>query len=344
MMQKQDIVLLTGVTGFLGSHTTIQLLEKGYKVIGTLRKMQRASDMLSVIGTHTANFKNLSFVEADLTDENIWFEITKGVDYIQHVASPFPRVLPKKEEDLILPSKNGTLNILKAAAANGVKRVVLTSSSGAMIYGKSKQQRNSTFDESDWTNIANKKDSTPYFRSKTIAEKAAWDFIEKDTSGLELATVCPGAILGPVLEKDFGTSANIVIKTMDGSSPAIPDIGFDVVDVRSVADLLIRAMELPQAANKRYVGSAGYLKFKEVASIVKQAYPNRKVPSMVIPDFMVKLFANIDKSLKPILIDLSVERKVDNSRAKQELGWNPISNREAVLSCAESVIKQGIVK
>jgi len=341
-MEKK--VLLTGVTGFLGSHTAIQLLEKGYQVTGTLRNMERAESIRNVIAQHTKNVEKLQFAEADLMDDHLWEDLTKGMDYIQHIASPFPRLLPKKDEDLIIPAKKGTLNILNAAAKNKVKRVVLTSSSGAIIYGKAKDQRNGTFNEHHWTDTAVKKDSTPYFRSKTIAEKAAWEFIEQDKSGLELTTVCPGAILGPVLEKDFGTSANMVIKTMDGSTPAIPNIGFDIIDVRSVADLLILAMEKPAAANQRFVGSAGYLKFKDIAKILKEGYPDRKIPSASLPDFMVRIFSNFEGSLKPILIDLGVVRKVDNSKAKKLLGWQPLSNRDAVLSCAESILKLGIVK
>ena len=213
----------------------------------------------------------------------------------------------------------------------------------AIVYGKS-GNKSGTYTEEDWTDFTNKKDSTPYFRSKTIAEKAAWDFIEQDQSGMELATVCPGAILGPVLEKDFGTSANIVIKSVDGSAPGLPNIGFDTVDVRSVADLLIRAMESPKAANQRYVGSSGFLKFSEVANILRKAYPDRKIPKITLPNFAVRLFSNIDPSLKPILIDLGIERKVDNSKAITQLGWDPIPNEEAVLSCANSVFELGIVK
>ena len=341
---KNTKVLLTGISGFLGSHTAIQLLEKGYQVTGTLRDMGRANSVREIIGKRTSKTHNLHFAEAVLEDESVWKDLTKGMDYVQHIASPFPRELPKNDEDLVLPAKNGTLNVLKAAAANGVKRVVLTSSTAAIIYGKPKGERNGTFNETQWTDPANRKDSTPYFRSKTIAEKAAWGFMKTDKSGLELTSVCPGAVLGPVLENDFGTSANIVIKTLDGSSPALPDIGFDIVDVRSVADLLIRAMEQPQAAGQRYIGSSGYMKFKEVAAILKEAYPERKIPSMVLPHFVVRLFSNFDKSIRPVLIDLGVERRADHTKAVKYLGWNPLSNREAVLSCAKSVLDLGIVK
>ena len=336
-------VLLTGVTGFLGSHTTIKLLEKGYRVIGTLRDMDRAQAIRSVIEKHTQNIDSLDFAEAHLEDESVWDKLIQRVDFVQHIASPFPRELPKHENDLILPAKAGTLNIVKAAARNGVKRVVITSSVGAIVYGKPKHQRNGTFTEADWTDVANKQDSTPYFRSKTLAEKAAWEFIKKDPSGLELSVVCPGAILGPVLEKDFGTSANLVIKTMDGSSPALPDLGFDIVDVRSVADLLILAMEKPGAAGERFIATAGYMKFKEIAQVVKSAYPGKKIPTGSLPNFVVKLYSNIDKTLKPVLIDLGVSRKTGSSKAKDVLHWEPLSNREAVLSCAQSVIDLKLV-
>jgi len=343
-MEHKGKVLLTGITGFLGSHTAIQLLQKGYQVVGTLRNMERAGEIKEVLAQHTPHTDRITFAEANLTDAAVWPQLMAGVDYVQHVASPFPRTLPKHEDELIGPAKAGTLNVLQAAAAHGVKRVVLTSSSGAIVYGKPKGQESGTYNESHWTDATNKKDSTPYFRSKTIAERAAWDFIEKDTSGMELATVCPGAILGPVLEKDFGTSANIVIKVLDGSTPAIPQIGFDMVDVRSVADLLIRAMEQPAAANQRYVGSAGFMSFMQVANVLRSAYPKRKIPKGTLPNFMVRLFSNIDKSLKPILIDLGKERQVDNNKAKTQLGWQPINNQEAVLSCAKSVLDLGIVK
>ena len=334
---------MTGVTGFLGSHTAIQLLERGYDVIGTLRSRDRAASIKAVIAKYTSHVDKLTFAEADLADANVWNTLTKGVDFVQHIASPFPRELPKQENDLLIPAKNGTLNVLRAASANKVKRVVVTSSTGAVIYGKSRGQRSDIFDETDWTDINNKKDTTPYFRSKTIAERAAWEFMENNQTGMELATVCPGAILGPVLEKDFGTSANIVIKMLDGSMPAVPDIGFDLVDVRSVADLLILAMERPEAANERFICSADYLKFKEVAQILKEKYPQKKIPLGTLPDFLVRLFSNFDKSLKPVLLDLSVERKVDNAKAKRLLNWEPRSGKEAVISCAESVIGLGLV-
>jgi len=334
---------VTGITGFLGSHTAIQLLNKGYSVTGTLRDTSRIESIEKVIRKH-ADTAHLRFVEADLTNSEIWNEIIQGIDFVQHIASPFPRVLPKDAEELINPARQGTLAILKAAAQHGVKRVVLTSSTGAVTHGKPKGKESGTFDENDWTDPENISDTTPYFRSKTYAEKAAWEFIDNDQSGLELSVVCPGAILGPVLEKDFGTSANLVIKTIDGSNPALPKIGFDCVDVRSVAELLILAMEKPEAANERFIGSNGFLSFQEIALILKKEYPDRKIPTRLLPNFMVKLISNLDTTIKPILIELGKQRRVNNAKAKNMLGWKPVSNHEAVLSCAKSVLELGIVK
>lgn len=337
-------VLLTGVTGFLGSHTTIQLLEKGYEVTGTLRDFSRAKSILEVIGKHTSHINRLALVEADLMDKTIWQKLTENTDFVQHIASPFPRELPRNENDLIQPAKLGTLNVLDAASRNKVKRVVITSSVAAVVYGKTEKELEGSFNENDWTDENNKKDSTPYFRSKTIAEKAAWRFLQHDQSGLEITTVLPGAIVGPVLESDFGTSANIIIKMLDGSSPALPKLGFDIVDVRSVADLLIRAMEMPQAANKRYIASAGYLTFKEVATILKQHYPNRRIPTFEVPNFFIRVMSKFDGAIKPILVDLGIKRKLDSIKAKEELQWQPLSVQNAVKSCAESIFERGIVR
>jgi dihydroflavonol-4-reductase len=342
-MTDNGKVLVTGVSGFLGSHTTIQLLNKGYAVVGTLRDRNRAHEIEQVIAKHTSNVDQLSFAEADLMDGDVWLELMAGVDYVLHIASPFPRELPKREDEVVAPARIGTINVLKAASAAGVRRVVVTSSSTAIAYGREKGERSGTYDENDWTDIANEEDTTPYFRSKTIAEKAAWDFVAQDTSGLELSTICPGAMLGPVLEKDLGTSANMVVKIMDGSTPAIPRIGFDVVDVRSVAELHIRAMEMKEASGERFIGSAGYLTWKEMADILRQTYPGRKIPRATLPDFATRLISNFEPTLKPLLVELGAERRLDNSKAKRLLGWQPLSPEEAVRSLAESLINLQIV-
>ena len=343
-MEKNKKVLLTGITGFVGSHTAIQLLEKGYHVTGTLRDMKRAASIKSIIAQHTSAIDNLSFAEADLQDTEIWKQLMVGIEYVQHIASPFPKKIPKDENDLIIPAKNGNINILSAAAACKVKRVVITSAGAAITYGQSPERRNRMYDETDWSDENRKDDMAPYFKSKTIAEKVAWDFIKKDNSGLELSVVCPGLILGPLLEKDFNASTNAIIKLMDGSLPAFPKLGFEIVDVRSIASLLILAMEQPQAAGQRYIGTAGYLDFSEISGILKNAYPKIKMPFRKLPNWLVRIFSNFDATLKPVLPDLGVVRKLNNSKAVNDLGWQPIKAEEAVLSCAASILQLGIVK
>jgi dihydroflavonol-4-reductase len=342
-MTETQKILLTGITGFLGSHIAIQLLDKGYEVRGTLRDITRAESMRTIIAAHAKHIDKLSFFAADLTDAPVWDDATRGMNLVIHVASPLPQTLPKHENDLIIPAKEGTLNVMRAASKNGVRRVVLTSSTAAIVYGKERDQRSGWYDEDDWTDLTCKADTTPYPRSKTIAEKAAWDFFAKDDRGMDLVTVCPGTILGPVLESDTGTSANIVIKLMDGSSPGIPRIGFDVVDVRSVADLHIKAMEAPAAAGERFIGSAGFLSFQDIADILRREYPDRKIPKHILPDWFVRLYSFVEPKLKPILNDLSVERRVDHSKAERLLGWKPIPPGEAVLGCAESLCRLNLV-
>jgi dihydroflavonol-4-reductase len=343
-MAHNKKVLLTGITGFVGSHTAIQLLEKGYQVTGTLRDMKRADAIKSIIAQHTSKTNNLFFAEADLQDKGIWQKLMAGVDYVQHIASPFPKVMPKDENDLILPACNGNINILSAAAAHMVKRVVVTSSGAAISYGQTPEKRRSVFDETNWTDVNRKDDIAPYYKSKAIAEKVAWDFIKTDHSGLELAVVCPGLILGPLLEEDFNASTNAIIKMLDGSLPAVPQIGYEIVDVRSIASLLILAMEQPQAASQRYIGSAGFLTFSDIAKILKKAYPKMKIPSRKLPNFMVRILSLFDPTLKPVLLDLGTERKMNHSKSVNELGWKPIKPEEAVLSSAASILQLAIVK
>ena len=343
-MANNRKVLLTGITGFVGSHTAIQLLEKGYQVIGTLRDMKRANSIRKIIAQHTSETDNLSFAEADIKDEQVWQKLMVDIDYVQHIASPFPKIMPRDENELIIPARQGNINILSAASASGVKRVVITSSTAAVAYGQTKERRRRTFDETDWTDLERGNDIAPYFKSKTLAEKAAWDFMKNDHSGLELSVVCPGLILGPLLEEDFNASANVVIKLLDGSMPAVPQIGFDMVDVRSIASLLILAMEQPQAGNQRYIGSSGFITFTEIAGILKKAYPKMKIPSLKLPNFMVHILSLFDATLKPILLDLGTERKMNNSKAINDLGWKPIKPEVAVLSCAASILQLGIVK
>ncbi|MEM7487210.1 MAG: NAD-dependent epimerase/dehydratase family protein [Bacteroidota bacterium] len=334
-------VVVTGITGFLGSHIAIQLLEKKYKVLGTLRDISRAGKIKDAIGKHTTNTTNLVFIEADLMDGlEKWLEVTKEQDYVINVASPFPSIMPRNDMDLIGPAKTGILTILEAATVNGVKKVVHTSSMGAAVYGK---RKNGTFYETDWTDESNIKDTTAYYRSKTIAERAAWQFIEQTQNAPQFTTILPGVVLGPVLEEDFGNSTNLVKKFLDGSVPAIPKVGYEIVDVRSVADMHLKALESEEANGERFLATSGYVTLKEVAEHLKMAFPDKKVPNRSLPDFLVRIFSLIDKETQPLLTELDSHRRVDASKAKNLLGWKPISNENAILDCAKSLYEHQVI-
>lgn len=335
-------VLLTGVTGFLGSHTAIQLLNEGCEVVGTLRDRRRSGDILRVIGAR-APIDKLQLEQADLLDDAVWRPIMDGIDRVLHIASPFPRVLPRKEQDLIRPAVDGTLRVLKAAHLAGVPKVVLTSSTGAVLYGKTGPYRQSAYGEDTWTDVSVRSDTTPYLRSKTIAEKAAWDYVGQDSVDMVLTTICPGVILGPVLETDYGTSANVVRKLLDGSLPALPRLGFDMIDVRCVADLHLRAMRSDLADGQRFLASDDYLTLLQVADILRSAYPGRRIPKYLLPDVIVRMYSLIDPSLRQALVDLGAERKSNSGKARNLLDWEPRSIEEAVLSCAESLIELDLV-
>lgn len=342
-MSEKTKVLLTGITGFVGSHTAIQLLNKGYHVLGTLRDMNRVDNIKSVIAQHTGNIDNLEFSVADLLDTEVWNSLTKNIDYIHHIASPFPAQLPENEEDIIKPAKEGALNILRAAVKNNVKRVIMTSSTTAMIYGKTQGNQNQVFNESDWTDVELKEDSTSYHRSKTIAEKAAWDFMKKSKTSTELTTVCPGLIYGPVLEEDFGTSAGIILGFLSGKTSATPNLGYDSVDVRSVADMHILAMESEKAAGERFICANGFIDFKEIIALLQTKYPEKSINTQILVDDLFREYAKTNAAMQRLLVDVGTQRKVDNSKAKELLNWKPIDVKKSILSCAESLINKGLL-
>ena len=284
----------------------------------------------------------MSFAAADLERDAGWPEAVAGCDFVLHVASPFPSVEPKNEDDLIRPARDGAIRVLKAARAGGVKRVVLTSSVVAVCYGHPKSR---TYDESDWTDIASP-DVTPYPKSKTIAERAAWDFVAKE-GGLELATVCPSLVVGPALGPDASTSIELVRRLLDGALPALPKIFFGVVDVRDVADLHLRAMTDPGAKGERFIANAGdFISLREIALTLKARLGTaaRRVPTRELPDWVVRLFALVDPSVRQVVPELGKHKNATSEKARSRLGWAPRSREDAVVATAESLIKLGLVK
>lgn len=346
-------VLVTGGSGFIGSYCILQLLQAGHRVRTTVRDLKREPDvraMLKAGGFEPGDEPGdkLTFFAADLLSDVGWPAAVAGCDYVLHVASPLPGGVPKHEDDLIIPAREGSLRVLRAARDAGVKRVVLTSSFAAIGYGH--PLRETPFDETVWTDL-NGRDAAPYTKSKTLAERAAWDFIAKecgkDGRGMELATVNPVGVFGPVLGADYSTSIMLVQRLMDGAIPGCPKLYFGIVDVRDVADLHVRAMTDPAAKGERFLCVSGdFMSIAEIAKTLKSRLGDaaRKVPTRELPNWMVWLASLKDPAVKLILPELGKKKNGTNEKAKRVLGWSPRSREEALVATAESLVKLKLVK
>ena len=338
-------VLVTGGSGFIGSHCILQLLAAGHQVRTTVRNLNREGGVRDLLRTGGADPGNrLSFFAADLEKDAGWPEAVAGCDYVLHVASPFPADLPKHEDELIVPAREGALRVLRASRDAGVKRVVLTSSFAAIGYGHPPQEK--PFDETDWTDVGGP-GVTPYVKSKTLAERAAWKFIAEEGGALELSVVNPVGVFGPALGADYSTSILIVEKLMDGSVPGCPRISFGAVDVRDVADMHLRAMVQPAAKGERFLAVAGdFLSMLDIAKALKAhlGAEARRVPSRELPDWLVRVFSLIDPKVKQILPELGKKKNATNEKARRMLGWTPRSNEESVVASGESLVRLGLLK
>ncbi|HVY90430.1 MAG TPA: aldehyde reductase [Hyphomonadaceae bacterium] len=336
-------VLVTGASGFLAQHVILKLLEKGYEVRGTLRSLKRADDVRAVLAKYSPKGGSIEFVEADLGADKGWAEAVNGCTYVQHVASPFPAVHPKDEMELVRPARDGALRVLKAARAAGVKRVVMTSSMAAIAYGHG-DKRAEVSDETMWSN-PDGPDNTPYTKSKTIAERAAWDYVNGEGKGLELSVINPTGILGPALSKDVSTSLEIPIRLMNGKTPGIPRLGFSLVDVRDVAECHIRAMEIPEAAGQRFLATEGFMWFTEAADALRKEFPayGKKIPSRKVPDFVLMTMAVFQPIYRQTVTELGRTRAASNAKASKILGVKFRTAREALLASAHSLVDLGVV-
>jgi dihydroflavonol-4-reductase len=342
--QSKPRVLVTGASGFIAMHCVVQLLEQGYPVRGTLRSQEKERHLREVISQHGETGNHLELVPGDLLKDDGWQNATAGCDYVLHVASPFPLELPKNEDDIIIPAVEGTLRVLRAASSSGVKRLVLTSSIVAIMNGHTNYEK--VYDENDWSNLEGK--MTPYPKSKTLAEKAAWDFVDQRASSnpIEMSVINPGFVMGPLLDgRSLGTSAETVRKILAGEYPGIGRIMFSIVDVRDVAAAHIAAMTNPNAAGKRYICAVDSIWFKEMCEILHHRFADQgyKIPTRELPDILIRLFALVDTSAQSVVDDLGRELIFSNQRIKKELNWQPRSAEEAVLAMAESLIQLGVV-
>jgi dihydroflavonol-4-reductase len=334
-------VLVTGGSGFLGGWCVIELLRRGYSVRTTVRSLSKEAQVRAAVGSEVDPGDRLSLLAADLTRDEGWADAVRGCDYVLHVASPFPPKQPKDPDELIVPAREGTLRVLRAGLDAGVKRVVVTSSVAAIRLADGSEPR--PLDERDWTD-PDSPGLTPYLRSKTIAERAAWDLVRERGEDDRLAVVNPGAILGPVLNDDLSYSLQAVQRLLEGV-PGAPKLGFSVVDVRDVADLEIRAMTTPEAGGERFIATTQFLWMAEIGAVLRERLGERasKVPTRTLPNVLVRGMALFDPGIRSVVGGLGKRTELSSEKARTSLGWTPRPVEDTIAETGDSLIRQGAV-
>lgn len=337
-------VLVTGGSGFVGSHVILKLLSEGHQVRTTIRSASREADVRSMLrdGQQEPGAQ-LAFFQADLMDDRGWSEAVSGCDYVLHVASPFPQGVPKDEKELIAPARDGTLRVLKASRDAGVKRVVITSSFAAIGYGHA--SHDGIFDEEDWTDPSGA-DVQPYMKSKVLAERAAWEFMAREGGALELAVINPVGIFGPVLGPDLSSSVTLIQSLLKGM-PGVPRLYFGMVDVRDLADLHLRAMQSEAAKGQRFLAVGGdVVSLFDVAKMLRQhlGASASRVPTRQFPDWFMRVMALINPQAKAVRPQLGVIRRSTSDKARRLLGWHSRPYEETIIDTAKSLIRHGIAQ
>ncbi len=335
-----DTVLVSGGSGYIAGYLIRQLVAEGWMVHTTIRGLAKEGAVRKLLAIDDTRLKCYA---ADLTHDAGWDSAMRGCSHVAHVASPIPFRVPKDENELIVPARDGALRALRAARRAGVKRFVMTSSVAAIGYGHPERDR--TFTENDWSDV-NHPDIAPYSKSKTIAERAARDWVAAEGAGIEFCSVNPSIVLGPVWSTDYSPSIEAVKKLLEGSVPGCPDLGFSLVDVRDVADLHVRALEAPNMAGERFIAAGAYLKMIAIARILKERLGReaRKVPARRLPDFLVRIVALFDPVVKQVVNDLGNVRRMDASHARAVLGWSARPAQDSIIDTARSLLDLGIVR
>ena len=339
-----ETVLVSGGSGYIAGFLIRQLVAEGWMVHTTVRSLAKealARDLLKVDNSR------LKFFAADLNADAGWAEAMAGCSHVAHVASPLPMGVPKDANELIVPARDGALRALRAAKAAGVTRFVMTSSVAAIAYGRGRGVHH--FTEADWTDLS-KPGLSPYIQSKTVAERAARDWVAKEGGGIEYCSINPSVVLGPVWSRDYSASVVIVKKLLDGSMGACPDVGFGIVDVRDVADLHVRALKAPNMAGERFIASGRFMKLREVADLLRAELGHglgqgaHKVTTRNVPDWLVRIAARFNPLAKAVVGELGNVRNQDASHAKAVLGWATRPVEQSILDSARSLLALGIVK
>jgi dihydroflavonol-4-reductase len=337
--QGSETVLVTGGSGFLGGWCVLRALERGLNVRASVRDGSRERELREMVETHGGSSERLSVAIADLAGDAGWQDAVAGCSYVLHVASPFPTAQPKDPDELIVPAREGTLRVLRASLDAGVKRVVITSSVAA-VRNVSGPRPERPFTEEDWTDPANTS-LTPYTRSKTIAERAAWDLVGERGATTQLAVVNPSAILGPTLSGRHSSSLELVERLL-GGMPGMPRLSFSVVDVRDAAELHLLAMTSPQAGGERFLAAGPTLWISEMAQILREGLgpDGSKVPKRTLPDAVVRLVARFDPALRSFTADLGKQTLLSSEKAEQRLGWKMRPVKDTLVECAQSLLAE----
>jgi len=338
----EQTVLVTGGSGFLGGWCLVELLQRGYRARTTVRNLAREAEVRANVGSQVDPRDRLSVLAADLTRDEGWAQAIAGCDYVLHVASPFPPAQPKDPDELIVPARDGTLRVLRESLAADVQRVVVTSSVAAVRNaGPAANTHGRALTEADWSDPDNA-DLTPYTRSKTIAELAAWQYMREQGQENRLVTVQPGAIIGPLLGEDRSYSLQAVERMLSGRMPGLPRLGFSFIDVRDVAALEVDALTAPDAAGQRLIAAGSFLWLSEVAAILREELgaDARKVPRRGAPDLLVRALALVDPGVRSVVRELGQKTTYSLENAERRVGWRPRPIRETIVDCARSLLGQ----
>lgn len=335
-------VLVTGATGFIGLHTVLRLLQLGYSVRATVRTENQEKNIVKTLSKHV-DASTLEFACADLLKEDGWQETVLGCDFVIHTASPFPAANPKDENELIVPAREGTLRVLRAVQMRGIKRVVMLSTIGAIMDGH--QGENRTFDETDWSDLT--KTRLFYHTSKTLAERAAWDFIQsaENKTKMEMVAVNPANVFGPELDGHRHTSIEWYRTIMHAEVPGVARTQLDLVDVRDLVDVLVKALTIPEAAGKRFICNGASIPLPEFANILHQNFSNRgyRIPNRILPDWTIRLMAVFIPKIRSVARQLQWKYAFSTKQVQSVFGWRPRPYTQTIIDTAESLIEHGLV-
>ncbi|SES04232.1 dihydroflavonol-4-reductase [Tranquillimonas rosea] len=338
-------VLVTGATGFIAKHIVLKLLDRGHTVVASARSKRREGELRAALGPNLTDqnaLERLHVVALDLDKDEGWDAAMQDVDVLIHTASPFPMAQPEEESLVVRPAVDGTLRALGAAHRAGVKRTILTSSSVAVM-NTSLSDGRPAYDETDWSDTDDPR-ATPYVKSKTLAERAAWDFVETEAAEMQLTTINPALVVGAPLDGNFGTSVQLIQRILNHQDPIQPPLGFPCVDVRDVAEMHVRAMERVETAGRRYIAAAEFLWLREMAEQLKATFPDRKIATREAPSWLVRILARVDRTIAAVAPNLDRRDEVSNARARDEMGMTFADPRESVVACARFLIENGLVK